>query len=170
MKRTVLKFGLMSGAIVSLLMLVFTVIGYENIGFDQSMYLGFGSMILAFSLVFVGIRSYRGQQPGQKLSFGKAFLVGILISLICSACYVITWMFVNHYCYPDFMQQYAAYYIEKQRAAGVSGAALEQVIAQMKEYEECYKNPLYVAGMTFVEIFPVGVVVSLFSALVLKRK
>lgn len=170
MKRTVLKFGLMSGAIISLFMLVFTVIGHENIGFDHSMYLGFGSMILALSLVFVGTRSYREQQPGQKLSFGKAFLVGILISLICSACYVITWMFVNHYCYPDFMQQYATYYIEKQRAAGVSGAELELAIAKMEEYKECYKNPFYVAGMTFVEIFPVGVLVSLFAALVLKRK
>src|SRR4051794_20888129 len=111
MKKTVWTFGLISGAIMSAMMLV-TVPFHDKIGFDRGMYVGYTSMILAFLLVFFGIRAYRDNVGGGQISFGKAFTIGLCITLISCACYVITWEALYFTVLHDFTDKYAAYAIE----------------------------------------------------------
>lgn len=101
MKKTVLTFGLISGALLSLMMLA-TVPFMDRIGFDNGMVLGYTTMVLSFMLVFFGIRSYRDNLAGGSISFGKAFVVGILITVVASICYVGTWEVVYFKFMPDF--------------------------------------------------------------------
>lgn len=170
MKRNVFVFGSIAGLIVTAVMAVSATWCVNDPDFEGSMVLGFGSMLVAFAFIFIGIKNYRDKQNGGIITFGKAFTIGLLIALVASTIYVLTWL-VEYYCFiPDFMEKYAAHVIKKAQESGVSGAALEKQIADMESQKEMYKNPVWVILFTYMEIFPLGLVVALISALILKRK
>jgi hypothetical protein len=169
MKRTLLTFGLISGGLSSLMM-VATVPFADEIGFGKAEVIGYTIIVLSFLLVFFGIRSYRDNAGGGQITFTKAFAVGISITLISSICYVVTWEILYFNFLHGFMDKYAAYMVEKLKTSGASPAAVQAQLQQLKKYKEMYDNPLVNAAMTFIEPFPIGLVITLISAAVLKRK
>ncbi len=169
MRKTVLTFGLISGAISSLMM-VATIPVADRIGIDQGVFLGYTSIVASFLLVFFGIRSYRDNIGNGQITFLKAFAVGISITLISCICYVVTWEILYYNVFPDFWDKYGAHLVEKLTASGASPAAIQAKLQQVRKYKELYKNPLLNAALTFVDPFPIGLVVTLISALVLRRK
>jgi uncharacterized protein YybS (DUF2232 family) len=169
MKKTILTFGLISGA-VSSLMMVATVPFADRIGFDKGVVIGYTAIVLSFLLVFFGIRSYRDNVGNGQITFSKAFAVGISITLISCICYVVTWEILYFNFLPDFMDKYGAHIIEKMKTSGASAAAIQTQLQQLKKYKELYDNPLINAAMTFIEPFPIGLVVTLISAAILRRK
>lgn len=170
MKKTVLTFGLISGAISSLLM-VATVPFLHKIGFNKGLVIGYTAIVLSFLLVFFGIRSYRDNLGNGQISFTKAFAVGISITLISCIFYVVTWEILYFNFLPrDFMDKYGAQTIEKLKASGASPTAVEAQVQQFKKLKEQYENPLFNSLMTFIEPFPVGLAITLLSAAVLRKK
>ena len=169
MKKTVLIFGLISGA-VSSLMMVGTVPFADQIGFGKSEYIGYTIIVLSFLLVFFGIRSYRDNAGDGTITFAKAFTVGISITVISCVCYVVTWEILYFHVLHGFMDKYAAYMVEKLKSSGASSAAIQTQLEQLKKYKELYDNPLTNAAITFVEPFPIGLAITLISAVVLRRK
>jgi hypothetical protein len=170
MKSIVLKHGLISGAILVVMFAVTLPLCLKGIiDFDRSEVLGYASMVLAFLLVFFGVRSYR-EELGGAISFGKAFQVGILITLVTCAIYVICWEIVYWGFLPDFLDQYNAHALAKLRAAGATEAAIREAQAKMASFAKLYANPLFNVGVTFLEVFPVGLIVTLVSAAILRRK
>jgi hypothetical protein len=127
-------------------------------------------MVLSFLLVYFGIRSYRDNVAGGSVSFGRAFSVGILITLISSACYVATWEVIYYKIKPDFMEVYAKRSVEKARASGATEAQVQAKEEEMRRFQELYKNPLINAAITFIEPFPVGLIMTLVSAGILRRR
>jgi hypothetical protein len=169
MKKTVLTFGLISGAVSSLMMLA-TVPFVDKIGFDKGEIVGYTAIVLSFLLVFFGVRSYRDNVGNGQITFTKGFAVGIAITLISCVFYVVTWEVLYFTVMHDHMDKYAAYMVEKLKASGASAAAVQAQVQQMKKFKELYENPLFNAAMTFIEPFPVGLVITLISAAVLRRK
>lgn len=169
MKRIVLTFGLISGAILSAMM-VATMPFVDQIGMDWGMVLGYTTMVLAFLLVFFGVRSYRETVGDGRISFGRALGVGLLIMTVCCICYVITWEIVYFNFLPDFGDKYAAYLIEKARAAGASPEELARQTEEMRKFKEMYDNPIYNAAITFLEPLPVGIPMTLISAAILRKR
>ena len=169
MKKIVLTFGLVSGAILSGMMLI-TLPFHDAIGFDRSLILGYTTMVLAFLLVFFGVRSYRDNIAGGTLSFGRAFAVGALIALVASLCYVATWEVTYFKFAPDYLTKYQARMLEKARAEGASEEAIALKKAEMDKMAVMYKNPAINAAMTLVEPLPVGLIFALVSAGVLSRR
>jgi hypothetical protein len=169
MKKTVLTFGLISGAISSVMMLL-TLPFMDRIGYDRGEIIGYSVIVLSFLLVFFGVRSYRDNVAGGTLSFGRALAVGLLITLVSCACYVATWQFVYHKLTPGFLDKYSAHLIEKERAAGATPEQLQATAQRMEEFKRLYQNPLVNIAFTFLEPFPVGFLVSLISAAVLRRR
>ncbi len=131
---------------------------------------GYAAMILSFSLVFVGVKNFRDKQNDGIISFGKAFKIGFLIALIASTMYVIAWMIDYYFFIPDFMDKFCSQAIASSKASGASQAEINAQTAEMDTYKEMYKNPFGVILLTYMEILPVGLVVSLISALILKKK
>jgi Protein of unknown function (DUF4199) len=169
MKKTLLTYGLASGAISSLMMVA--TIPFENqIGFDKAEFVGYTIIVLSFLLVFFGVRSYRDNVENGHITFAKAFAVGISITLITCICYVATWEILYFNFMPDFMDKYGAYVVEKSKAAGASSAAVQTQLREVQKYKELYKNPFYNAAITFIEPFPIGFVITLISAAVLRKK
>jgi riboflavin transporter FmnP len=172
MKKNVLVFGLISGLVVSVVMGLNLVIMNNNPNADHgagSMVIGYLIMLVAFSLIFVAVKNYRDKQNGGVISFGKAFKMGLLIALIASTMYVIMWALLYNFYMPDFMDKYCAKMIEDAKATS-SPAKIEEAINQANQFKAMYKNPLSFVLLTYVEILPVGILVSLVVALLLKRK
>ena len=168
MKRIVLVFGLISGALMALFMFAYLPF-MEKIG-DKGAYVGYTSMVLAFILVFFGIRSYRENVGGGTITFGRAFAVGILIAIISSVCYVIAWEILYHYFMPDFIDKYAARVIEQVRASGANAQAIQAKQQEMQQFKQLYSNPFFNVAMTFIEPFPVGLIITVISAAILRKK
>jgi Protein of unknown function (DUF4199) len=169
MKRTVLVFGLISGAIMAG-MLLGTLLFVKKIGFDKAEIVGYTGMVLAFLLVFFGIRSYRENVAGGTITFGRALTVGLLIMLISTACYVIAWEIVYFNFVHDFADKYAAHMVEQVRNSGASEQVIQAKLQQMKRFKELYDNPFFNAAMTFLEPLPVGLILTLISAIILRKK
>jgi Protein of unknown function (DUF4199) len=169
MRKTIITFGLISGAISSLMM-VATVPIARKMGIDQGVFLGYTSIVLSFLLVFFGIRSYRDNIGNGQITFLKAFAVGISITLVSCLCYVVTWEILYYNFLTDFWDKYGGHLVEKLRASGASPEAVQAKLEQVARYKELYKNPLINAALTFIEPFPIGLGITLISALVLRRK
>lgn len=169
MKKTVLIFGVISGLITTATMLA-SVPFFHKMGNGKALIIGYTSMVLAGLLVFFGIRSYRENLGGGRLSFVQAFAVGILISLISNCFYVGTWEIVSHEFFPDFAEKYAAQMVEHAKASGASQEKLDVTTRQAEQFARNYHNPAYRVSMTFLEVFPVYLVMTLLSATILRRK
>jgi hypothetical protein len=169
MKRIVLTCGLISGVIVSVFMVASMAWCYSKGNFDGSMLVGYAAMLLCFSLIFVGVKNYRDKYNQGFVTFGKAFQIGLGITLIASTMYVIVWMIEYHYFIPDFIDRFSEAAIRKERAAGATKEELSKLIENMDTYREMYKNPFVIILWTYIEILPVGLVVSLLTALLLRR-
>ena len=169
MKKTIITFGLISGVISSVLMVCAIPLSHK-ISFDKALILGYTSIVLSFLLVFFGIRSYRDNLAEGRITFGKAFGIGLCITLISCVFYVGTWEVLSHTVETHYMDEYSASMIAKAQASGGSAQAVQAQIAEIQHQKELYANPLYNVLMTFIEPFPVGLLITLISAAVLRKK
>lgn len=169
MKKTVLTFGLISGAILSTMMLA-TLPFLDRIGFDRGEIIGYTSMVVAFLLIFFGVRSYRDNVAGGTIGFGRAFAVAALISVVASLCYVATWEVIYWKLTPDFGTKYQAHILDKARKNGESEDAIARKKTELDGFLKLYENPAINVAITFLEPLPVAMVVSLVSAGVLRRR
>src|SRR6478609_8777007 len=155
MKKNILVYGVIAGIIVSVLML-FSVNNLSHkeggIDYDTSLLIGYASMLLAFSLVYVGIRNYRDKYNKGVISFGKAFKIGILMVLIASTIYVVAWLIDYFFFIPDFMVKYSAHMIDQLKTSGASQTEIDKQTKEMAGMVSMYKNPFFTAMMTYVEI------------------
>ena len=170
MKKNIIICGLIAGAIVSITMVTSTSLCYTSGDFEGSMVAGYASMLIAFSLIFVAVKNFRDKFNGGTVTFGEAFKIGLYISVIASTLYVLVWLFDYYLFVPDFMDKYSATMIRHVKEEGGSLTQINDTIHEMDNYREMYKNPLFVILLTYAEILPVGLIVSLISALILKRK
>ncbi|MGO9338632.1 MAG: DUF4199 domain-containing protein [Terracidiphilus sp.] len=169
MKKTILKFGLISG-VLSSGMMVATLPLENKIGLDWAYLVGYTIIVLSFLMVYFGIRSYRDSQGNGHITFTKAFTVGIAITLISCICYVVAWEIIYFNFMHDYIDKYGAHIVEKLRASGASAAAIQAQLEQTRKMKEMYENPLYNSAMTFLEPFPVGLLITLISAAILRKK
>ncbi|MEO3403001.1 DUF4199 domain-containing protein [Mucilaginibacter sp. CAU 1740] len=170
MKKNVLVFGSISGLIIAATGSISGALCYNNPNFQGNMWIGYGSMVLAFSLIFVAIKNYRDKYNDGVISFGKALGIGLSIVAITSTIYVLIWLIEFYNFFPDFMSKYVAHVLNEAKAHGATEAELKQKAAEMAPYVEMYKSPVGVILFTYVEILPVGLVIALIAALMLKRK
>ncbi|MCC6818082.1 MAG: DUF4199 domain-containing protein [Bacteroidia bacterium] len=170
MKKIILTYGLLSGLLCSIWIIFSVYIATDDL-MDIGMIVGFASMILAFSFIFVAIIKYRNNYNQGVISFGNAFKIGVTIALIASTIYVLVWMIYFQFYCPDFFEKYTESYINKMKASGASQELMDTTFKKMQEDGIYYKNNAwYRIFMTYLEILPVGIIISLIAALILKRK
>eukprot|EP00388_Colpodella_angusta_P003213 GDKJ01011418.1.p1 GENE.GDKJ01011418.1~~GDKJ01011418.1.p1 ORF type:complete len:176 (-),score=10.48 GDKJ01011418.1:190-717(-) len=170
MKKLVLTYGLIAGAIVTAFMAYGVYSLNKNPDYEGSMILGYTGMLVAFSFVFIGIKNFRDKQNNGIITFGKALKIGALISLIASTVYVGVWL-IEYYCfYPDFMEKYAQNVLKKLDTVTMTAAEINAKKEEIAMYKELYKNPVLVILLTYTEILPLGLIVALISSLILKKK
>jgi Protein of unknown function (DUF4199) len=169
MKKTVLTFGLIAGVMISVLMGGSLMIA-NKIGNTHSMVLGYTMMVASFLLVYFGIRSYRDNNLAGQISFGRAFTCGILITLITCVFYVAMWEILYFNFMPHFMDSYFAAQIHQVQTAGLDPATIAARVAAIQHSQQLYQNPFVNMAYTFIEPLPVGLIITLISAAILRRK
>jgi len=170
MKRNILVCGLISGTILSVMMVASIAYCYAVQNFEGSMVVGYAAMILAFSLIFVGIKNFRDKYNGGSVNFGTAFKIGAYITLIASTMYVLAWLFDYYLFVPDFMDVYSLKMISQTKESGATEQEILDKTAEMASFKEMYKNPFFIILITYAEVAPIGLVISLISAWILKKK
>lgn len=170
MKKIIITYGLIAGAIVTSFMAYGVYVMDKDPDYEGSMVLGYTAMLVGFTFVFIGIKNFRDKHNNGVITFGKALKIGALISLIASTIYVGVWL-IEYYCfYPDFMEKYTAAMIKKMDTAAMTAAEITAKKEEIDMYREMYKNPLWVILLTYAEILvPIGLLVPIISALILKR-
>ena len=170
MKRVVLVFGVLSGLISAVLMSITMPLMKKGvINHDNGWVIGYTAIVLSFVLVFFGIRAYR-ENNGGTITFRRAFAVGILITLISCAFYIASWEVIYFNYMPDFVENYATQFGNKMRATGARDAAIAAKMDEVRKMKPLYDNPLTNAALTFLEPFPVGLIITLISAAVLRKR
>jgi Protein of unknown function (DUF4199) len=170
MKKVVLVFGLLSGLVSSAVMFLTMPFVKSGALYGTSGYVvGYTSIVLSFLLVFFGIRSYR-ENAGGVISFGRGMAVGILITLISCLFYVASWEIIYFKMMPDFGTKYATHAVDSLREKGASDAAIEAKKKEMAKVKAMMDDPLINGAMSFIEPFPVGLLVTLVSAAILRKR
>lgn len=171
MKRTILIYGLIAGAVVGGMLLI-TMPMYQagTLNLDNGELLGYSTMTIALSMIFFGIKSYRDKELNGVISFGKAVQVGLLITLVAGIIYAACWEVSYSQIGPAFTRRMTERYAERMKADGKSDAEIAKTRAEWESFFELYKNPIVRFGVTLMEITPVGVVLTLLSAALLRRK
>jgi len=169
MRKLILSYGAISGVIIigSMIFGINASSGNDEVEFTA--WMGYLIMLIALSLVFLGVKRHRDRELGGVIRFGTAFLVGIGITLVASFIYVVVWevnLAMTDYA---FITDYSASMIRQAVAEGVAGTELDALKTEMATLTENYQNPLFRLPMTFIEIFPLGLLVSLISAGLLKN-
>jgi hypothetical protein len=142
----------------------------QNVSYNMRLFFGYASMVLAFSLIFVGVKNYRDNHSGGSISFGKALKISLFITLIASTIYVVIWMIDFYFFLPDFSKSYMDMTRKQMIAEGASAAKIQAKMAELAKEFKDYRNPLINAWTTYKEIVPVGIVVSFIVSLILKSK
>jgi hypothetical protein len=168
MTRIIFIYGLISGAIVAGAITA-TIILSGGQPPHSSVWLGYLIMLVALSSILVGVKQYRDDVQGGVIGFWKALAIGVGIAAVAGLAYVAVWeayVAIAHY---DFAGDYARSTLAAKRAAGVSGAEYQKAVAEMAAFRKDYANPLFRLPMTFIEIFPVGLLIALVSAGLLRN-
>jgi len=171
MKKIIITYGIIAGLISGGLMLT-TMPLFENgtLNHDNGVLIGYTGMVIALSLVFFGIKSFRDNQLGGSITFSKAFLIGMAITMIASVFYAVAWEITYARSGEKYMQQWTDHELDKLKEGGATEADLQAARDKWKNFIVMYKSPLIRFGMTLMEIFPVGLLISLISAALLRKK
>lgn len=171
MKKIIIRHGLLAGLIVSgMLVATQPLLRAGLINYDKGMLVGYTTMVIALSMVFIGIKRYRDQDLDGVISFGKAVKIGILISLIASFMYAITWEIYYAVAGEGFIEEYTQYHLDKLKREGASEAAVKEEQTKMAAFNQYYQNPFFRFAFSLFEIIPVGILITLISAALLRKK
>jgi Protein of unknown function (DUF4199) len=174
MRKVTIVFGLIAGITVTIFSFTIMALCLKDlISLEKSDYIGYGSMIIALSMIFFGIKSYRDNYRNGVIGFGKGIQVGLLITLVASLIYAVAGE-IHYQINPEadaaVMEKYTNFQIEKIRAEGAQLARIDAKVKEMADFKEMNKNPVIRFGITLAIILPVGIAITLFSAAILRRR
>lgn len=169
MLRSILLYGVLAGLIVIVPLASLLVWEPSPEATTSSQFFGYTLMVVALSMIFLGVKRYRDRELGGVIRFLPAFLMGLGISAVAGVIYVIVWEITLQMTDFGWMTTYAEGMIERARTQGKTVAEVEKIAAEMAKFQVQYRNPFFRLPVTFVEIFPVGVVISLVTALLLRN-
>jgi hypothetical protein len=162
--------GLIAGVIVGVPMMAGMLLMKEHPpSQSMGMLIGYTTMLIALSMIFLAVKQQRDVAQGGVISFWKALGMGLAISVVAGIIYVLAWEATLAVSGVDYAGHFADVYIKDAQAKGMSGAALDKLIADMEQFKRDYANPAYRMPVTFTEIFPVGILISLISAALLRN-
>ena len=171
MKRLIIIYGLISGVLVAGMMwATMPLLANGTIDFSNGMFYGYTSMVIAFSMIFFAIKNYRDNYQNGSITFGKGFKIGILITVIASLMYAISWEIYYTFKGDEFVEYYISSSLRALEEEGVTGVALEAERVKLVASFEMYQNFFIRFEITLLEIFPVGLLITIFTALVLRKR
>ena len=165
MFRIMLVYGAIAGVVIITVMVAGMVLG----GGGGSEIQGYLTMVVVLSLIFVGIKRYRDKDLGGVIKFLPALGLGVGIAAVAAVFYVLSWEASLHLTDFAFVESYKEAAVAGYEAKGLTGEALTAKVTELDQMMASYSNPFFRIPITFLEIFPVGLVVALISAALLRN-
>ena len=165
MTKTIFTFGLALATILCIYMVYMVGLMYDNPDFKGNMFLGYLKQLVIFSVLFFGVWYFRDKVSLGSITFLKALKLGSLIALLACSIYVIFSLLYYNLFAPDFMDVYTSHVLKS-----VPADELAAKTAEMENFKQMFKNPLFASFITYMEVLPTGFVVALLSALILRKK
>ena len=162
-----MKYAIIYGGLAGAAIILTTLAGIQVVGHSELF--GYLIMLVGLTLVFVGVKRYRDIECGGVIRFMPALGMGLAIAVVAGLAYVAVWEAYLAMTDYRFMDEYVASVLKARQAEGASAAALAKEAANLERLRVSYLNPLFRLPMTFLEIFPVGLAVALFSAALLRN-
>ncbi len=169
MQKTILNYGLVAGALISILMATSTSMFKDGTDFNDNMIFGIVIMLIALLVVFLAVYKFR-KVDGGNYNYKRGLLVGLGVSFITSIIYVLTWEVVFNFYFPDFMEKYSAYCVKQLADTGASASVVASKQAEMANQTNMYQHTWYRMGLTFTEVFPLGLVASFIAPLIFRKR
>lgn len=171
MGNTIFKYGAIAGVVAGVGLSLVIALAGDRLGHGTAgMAVGYAIMLVAFSAIFLGVKQQRDTAGGGVIRFFPALGVGIAISAVAGVFYVAAWELAQATIVQgDFAQSYADAMVAQKQAAGAGAAELAEARKAAADFIAVYRNPLLRLPITFMEIFPVGLLVSLISAALLRN-
>lgn len=172
MKKVVLVYGIIAGIVLGAMLFVTAPLFDSGvIDFNNGMYVGYATMVVALSLVFFGVKSYRDNQQNGAISFWRAFQVGIFITLVASVLYALSWEVAYHTVSKGFTEEMSVRYAEEIKKEAKNEAEMKEKLESSKKLMDLYdRNPIVRFGLTVSEVLPVGLFITLLTAALLRKK
>ena len=174
MQKIILKFGLAAGiAMIAFIFVEGTLIERNMVPMAWTEVIGYATMLIALSMVFFGIKSYRDNHGNGSITFWKGLQIGLLISVIASVMYFAggeLYNAANPSFFPTVMERLAEQQGSDMRAKGASAEDIAKKKEEMDQFLQMFKNPLIRFAIFVMEMFPIGVVVTLISAGLLRKR
>ncbi|WP_374948570.1 DUF4199 domain-containing protein [Mucilaginibacter sp.] len=170
MKKIILTYGLIGGCISAAWFTIGVKALPKDVNVGMQTWLGYASMIVALSIIFVAVKSFRDKFGNGQITFAKALKIGLLVTLVASTIYVGVWLIGYYFFFPNAIDSYINQMKQQMQAAGKNAADINREMAGMAKYNDLYKNPFYNALITYMEIAPVGIAISVIAALILRHK
>ncbi len=165
--RYPLVYGGIAGAII--ISIACVVLALDLPGHFETPWFGYLVMLVALSLIFIGVKRFRDIECGGVITFRRGFVLGLGMAVVAAFIYILGWEIFLGVTGRDFMAEYTASTVEAMRVEGAAPAAIEAKASEMHDFAVKYRNPLVRIPVTFIEIFPVGLLVALVSAALLRN-
>ncbi len=170
MKNIVIIYGVTAGLILSLMVFVIMEISQLKSIDGTGKWIGNVFMITAFSFIYLGIKNFRDKHSGGIINFNRAFRIGLLITLLASVCYSVTWLVYYNFIDSSYIDNSTETFIKQLQSGDIPAVEIENDIKAYRENMDNYKKPGVMAFYTFMEMFPVGLVISILCGFLMRRK
>ncbi len=168
MKKTILRYGIYSAITICLLFLASWYL-LNDLSFSAQEVIGYASMVISLGFVYFGIKHFRDQENEGKLSFKKAIVIGILISLITAIAFGLLDVLFTEVLNPEFMEEYYAATVKDMRDS-LPPEEFDVKLAEIESQKAMFSNPLFSFALMSMTVFVIGFIITLISALILQRK
>ncbi|MCW5519001.1 DUF4199 domain-containing protein [Aureitalea sp. L0-47] len=168
MKKTVIKYGVYSLLAATVLFLLALLLA-KGVSYSTQEVIGYTTMVVSLVFVYFGIKHYRDSENEGKISFGKALLIGFLISLFAGVGFGVVDYIYTAWINPDFAQEYLAG-VTAEMKASLPADEYESAKAALEEQMEQYGGSGFWAFIMFATVVMIGLILSILSALILQRK
>ncbi|WP_299313123.1 DUF4199 domain-containing protein [uncultured Aquimarina sp.] len=168
MKNTVLRYGVYGAITISILFILALFLG-KNLSYGLQEVIGYTTMVVSLIFVFFGIKHYRDKENSGVISFGKALVIGVLISLFSAIAFGLLDVIYIKYINPDFTTEYYTRMVE-QISSSVPEAEFKIKLAELEAQKEMFSSPLMNFLLMSATVLIIGFIISLISGLILQRK
>lgn len=167
MKKILLQAFIYSLVVMTLLFAL-TALTSKTTSYAIQEVIGYAGIVVSLLFVYFGIRQYRDKVNGGTLSFGQGLKVGLLIVLIPALLFGLFDILYTTFIDPDFLENYYNTHLANIKAQ-LPAAEFEAEAKKLEQQKEIFGNSFFQFGLMFLTVFMIGIIITVISALVLKR-
>ncbi|MBD0287950.1 MAG: DUF4199 domain-containing protein [Flavisolibacter sp.] len=170
MRKTALRFGLYGiYTILAFFLLSWLIFNQRTENYEAQEIAGWAGILLSVIFVYFGLKYYRDKQNNGSLNFGEGLKLGMLIVLFPSVAFAIFDVVYVMVLDPQFFDKYYTYQVEQIRNT-VPASELAQRMKELQQQRDMFSSPLVQFIVMFLSVFVTGLIVTIISTLLLKRK